>query len=240
MSSPDLAWDDQAVALPSETDLAFPPVTQWTRAWWLRACMVSTLDGSVVGLDGSSRSISSAADRDVFLRLRRDCDVILVGAGTVRAEDYSRIGVPIAVLSGRLDLSPDLRLFAPAVPAPRPLVITTRAAAASAPAWLVENAELVIAGDSAVDLDLALEQLAGRGLTRIHCEGGPRTLSDLANADLIDEFVLTITPELLGTPQRLLSSETSSRQWETRGTWTHNGTVVIRVRRMSSSPEGTH
>ncbi len=54
---------------------------------WLRANMVTSLDGAA-SLDGRSGGLSGAADEQVFAMLRALADVILVGAGTVRAEGY--------------------------------------------------------------------------------------------------------------------------------------------------------
>ena len=54
---------------------------------WLRANMVSSLDGSAVR-DGRSEGLSSAADKEVFGVLRGLADVVLVGAGTARTEGY--------------------------------------------------------------------------------------------------------------------------------------------------------
>src|SRR3954466_15862409 len=55
---------------------------------WLRAMMVMTLDGAVMGPDGHSRSISSVHDRVLLGAVRRFADVVLIGAGTFRAERY--------------------------------------------------------------------------------------------------------------------------------------------------------
>ena len=91
------------VAHLSDDDLraayAFP-----ARRPWVRANMVSTLDGTMRGPDGSSRSISTPADQRVFALARRDADVILVGAGTIRAEDYRPSVRTVAIVTRRLDL----------------------------------------------------------------------------------------------------------------------------------------
>src|SRR5277367_238177 len=85
---------------------------------WLRVNFVSSADGSA-SVDGLSGGLSSAGDKKVFGVLRVLTDVILVGSGTARAEDYKpararpslaalRAGrpaaAPIAVVTGRLDL----------------------------------------------------------------------------------------------------------------------------------------
>jgi riboflavin biosynthesis pyrimidine reductase len=94
---------------------------------WLRANMVSSLDGSAVR-DGRSEGLSSAADKEVFGVLRGLADVVLVGAGTARTEGYralrpkeayagvraslgQRPAPVLALVSGRLDLDPDSQLF---------------------------------------------------------------------------------------------------------------------------------
>src|SRR5215472_745909 len=110
------ALDDAALAaLYRFPDLGAPP------ARWLRANMVASLDGAAT-LDGRSGGLSNEADQQVFALLRAHADVILVGAGTARAERYAPVrpeseGVrwawlrdgralspPIAVVTGRLDL----------------------------------------------------------------------------------------------------------------------------------------
>jgi riboflavin biosynthesis pyrimidine reductase len=160
--------------------------------------MVSTLDGTMRGTDGSSRSISSAADQRVFALARRDADAILVGAGTIRAEDYRPSVRTVAVVTRRLALPLTLRMFTERTDAhARPIAFTTDEAAATAPDELAEVIEIVGCGDD-VDLARAVADLHGRGLGRILCEGGPRLLGDLMSAGLLDELLLTLVPVLLG------------------------------------------
>ena len=83
--------------------------------------MVMTLDGATVGPDGLSGSISGAADKRVFMETRRLADVVLVGAGTIRAERYRPMvakpewqdaradaglapAVQVVIVSGRLEM----------------------------------------------------------------------------------------------------------------------------------------
>jgi riboflavin biosynthesis pyrimidine reductase len=165
---------------------------------WVRANMVSTLDGTMRGPDGSSRSISSTADQRVFAHARRDADVILVGAGTIRAEDYRPSVRTVAIVTRRLDLPLTLRMFTERTAAhARPIAFTTDAAASEAPAALGEAIDIVGCGDD-VDLRLVIGELEGRGLGRILCEGGPALLGDLISAGLLDELLLTLVPSLLG------------------------------------------
>ena len=180
---------------------------------WLRANMVMTADGAARSPDGLSEHISSDVDRRVFGRLRGLADVILVGAGTARAERYrpARVRPPlvarrlssgqtrapaIALVSRSLDLDVGAELFL--APAVRTIVITSRASDADARARVAEVADVIVAGETDVDLAAAVAALRDRGLVRIHAEGGPRLLGDLVASDLVDELLLTVTPLLAG------------------------------------------
>jgi riboflavin biosynthesis pyrimidine reductase len=179
---------------------------------WLRANMVSTADGAA-SLDGVTQGISSAADRRVFALLRTLCDVILVGASTVREEKYKparprelwshlRDGrpptPPIAVVTRRLDLDPESPLISAAPAHARTIVITAARAPADRRAALARHADVVVAGDETVDLKAALDALAARGQRRMLAEGGPYLLAQLLEGGLLDELCLTIAPLMAG------------------------------------------
>lgn len=181
---------------------------------YVRASMVSTLDGAAWGPDQRSGSISSAADREVFRIMRGLTDVILVGGGTVRAEGYGpaetggeladhraaaagqRPDPVIAVVSRRLDFDPAAPLFAAATE--RTIVLTTEDSPAARRHELSKIATVIVAGDKSVDFDVGLAALAENGLHRVLCEGGPRMLTDLAHAGRLDELCLTVSPLLVG------------------------------------------
>ncbi len=105
---------------------------------WVRANFIASLDGAATH-DGHTRGLNDADDKRVFNLLRRLCDVVLVGARTVRAEGYAGLGIArkaaawrvehglpadptLAIVSARLSLSPDLPALARA--AVRPIVFT--------------------------------------------------------------------------------------------------------------------
>jgi riboflavin biosynthesis pyrimidine reductase len=180
---------------------------------WLRANMVSTVDGAARSPQGLSHGISSDADRRIFGRLRGLADVILAGASTVRDEGYgvakakpdfaarrvaaSQTDVPaIAVVSRSLVLDLAGPLFSDA--SHRTLVITCSAADEAALARVRSHADVLVCGDDTVDLAEAARQLHARGLRRIHCEGGPHLLAGLAAAGVLDELLLTLSPQLAG------------------------------------------
>jgi riboflavin biosynthesis pyrimidine reductase len=102
----------------------------------------------------------------------------------------------LVVVSGSLDLDPAQAAFA-AAPV-RPIVLTTRAAPPERRAALTAVAEVLVYGESTVDLTGALEVLRGLGFGQILCEGGPHLLAGLTAADLVDELCLTLAPLLVG------------------------------------------
>lgn len=183
--------------------------------YWLRANMVASLDGAAT-LEGRSAGLSSEWDHQVFALLRALTDVILVGAGTARAENYAPVrpeseglrwawlrdgrppSPPIAVVTRALDLDLDGPLLATAPPHARTIVITSRAAPPSRRDAAARTADVIVAGDASVDLGAALDALAGRGHRRILAEGGPHLLAQLTAAALLDELCLTLSPVLTG------------------------------------------
>ncbi|MFC0599082.1 pyrimidine reductase family protein [Streptomyces palmae] len=177
---------------------------------WLRANMVSSLDGAAHH-GGRSQPLSSAADMRIFGVLRALADAIVVGAETVRQEGYrparareafaarraaaGQAPAPvIAVISASLDLDFTAPLFT--APLVRTLLLTgdgavpERIAAARA-----AGAEVVIAGaGNRVDPARAVAELAERGLTRLLTEGGPKLLGQFASAGVLDEVCLSLAP----------------------------------------------
>jgi riboflavin biosynthesis pyrimidine reductase len=179
---------------------------------WMRANMVSSADGAAM-LTGLTAGLSSQADRRLFALLRTLADVIVVGAGTVRAEKYKPVRQhelwpdlrpgrtptpPIAVVTARLDLEPSSPVIDLAPPSARTIVITTAQAPADRRAALEERADVIVAGQETVDLKAAIAALAARGHRRMLTEGGPRLLAQIAAAGLLDELCLTIGPLLAG------------------------------------------
>ncbi|GLY54560.1 dihydrofolate reductase family protein [Lentzea sp. NBRC 102530] len=159
---------------------------------WVIANFVSSVDGAV-SVDGRSAGLGSAADRQVYLLGRELADVVLVGATTVLVEGYRGARrdrpLPIAVVTSRGSLTPDLPLFTDtAVP---PIVITTEAA--DVPDL---PADVIIAGETEVDLEVAVDALAARGLHKINLEGGPRLFGSMVAEGLVDALNLTVAPVL--------------------------------------------
>jgi riboflavin biosynthesis pyrimidine reductase len=200
----------QLIPTAGEPDL--PSLYAYPDGQWLRANMVTSADGAA-SLNGVTKGISSDGDRRVFALLRTLCDVILVGASTAREEKYKparpqelwshlRAGrpatPPIAVVTGRLDLDPGSPLITAAPADARTIVITAASAPADRRDQLARNADIIVAGETSVDLKAAVSALAERGHRRMLAEGGPHLLAQLAGGGLLDELCLTIGPLMAG------------------------------------------
>ncbi|UNO39437.1 pyrimidine reductase family protein [Streptomyces sp. MST-110588] len=190
---------------------------------WLRANMVSSLDGAAHH-EGRSQPLSGAADMKIFGVLRGLADAVVVGAETVRQEGYRPARAReafaarraaagqgpapvIAVVSASLDLDFGLPLFTePLVPT----VVLTGAGASEdrVRAARKAGAEVVFAGEgAAVDPSRVVGALAERGLTRLLTEGGPRLLGQFAASGALDELCLTLAPRVVaGDASRIMNA----------------------------------
>lgn len=186
----------------------------------LRVNFIASLDGAATR-DGVSGGLGNADDKLVFDTLRMLADVIVVGAGTVRAEGYGGIRqspadaawrvrhglpaqLPVAVVSSRLDLEPSHPVFTDA--AVRPLVVTHAETPLRRRAELATVADVLVCGETAVDPRRMLAELARRGLAQVLCEGGPHLFGSLIAADCVDELCLSVSPVLEGGPAGRISA----------------------------------
>jgi RibD C-terminal domain len=115
----------------------------------VRLDMIASVDGATT-VDGVSGGLGGAADHDLFTLLRSLADVVLVAAGTVRAEGYGPSRVPVAVVTRSCRLDWASPFFT--APVARPIVVTVAGAPPDALARAAGVAEVVVAGDRDVDL----------------------------------------------------------------------------------------
>ncbi|MFZ1163641.1 pyrimidine reductase family protein [Mycobacterium sp.] len=182
---------------------------------WLRANFIASLDGGAT-FGGRSGRLGRSGDRAVFSVLREVADVVLVGAGTVRAEGYAgarptvaqrhrrqargQSEVPqLAIVTRSGQLERDMPVFTRTeVP---PLICTCAAVADRTRRTLAGLADVVdcsINDPAEVDPAAVLAVLAERGLPRVLTEGGPMLFSSFVEHGLLDELCLTIAPTLVG------------------------------------------
>lgn len=192
---------------------AYPPLADDRP--WLRANMISSLDGAAHGPDGRSATLGTARDAALLAMLRAQADVIIVGTGTVHAEGYGPVEAdprfaslrsaagqaptpPIAVVSRELDLDPSMPLFTEAPADARTIVITVEDAPSGRRRDLEQVGEVIVAGTRSVDPHHLLDVLVERGHRRLLTEGGPHLLRNLIAADVVDELCLTIALHTAG------------------------------------------
>jgi riboflavin biosynthesis pyrimidine reductase len=162
---------------------------------WLRVNMVSTLDGAANGESGKSGSINDESDKQVFRALREQADAIVVGAGTARTERYRAAAVPLVVVSHR-GLVPDQLRDAP--PGKVLLVTCSDSLGLDECRATLGADQVIVVGESQVDLSAMKAALVERGFRNLLSEGGPHLLRDLLDAGAADELCLTWVPRLIG------------------------------------------
>jgi diaminohydroxyphosphoribosylaminopyrimidine deaminase/5-amino-6-(5-phosphoribosylamino)uracil reductase len=160
-----------------------------------------TIDGRIATAGGESRWISSPAGRRWGLRLREEHDAILVGSGTVLADDPRldrRLGLargPIlrVILDRRLRIRPDCRLFT----VPGPVLVYTESPDAALRAALGRVGAEVVRLPSVEPGSVATD-LAARGVQSVLVEGGAGVLGAFVAADLFDRVAVDLAPRIVG------------------------------------------
>jgi riboflavin biosynthesis pyrimidine reductase len=188
--------------------------------------MVVSVDGGT-SWNGVSGALGGSADKALFAVLRSLADIVLVASGTMREEHYGpavlgseiqdtrleqgQTPVPkIAVVSHTCQFDWNTPFFTAA--AERPIVITVSSAAEADRTRAAELAEVIIAGEDDVDLSRAIAELGSRGATSVLVEGGPTLNGELAQAGLLDELCVTLSPLLAsGDAKRIIAGPALDR-----------------------------
>lgn len=165
-------------------------VSEAMRAWltairlgrpYITVKWAASLDGRAAAADGSSQWITGTAARQHAHERRASADAILVGTGTVLADDPSLTArgdggellqhQPIPVVVGQRAIPADAKLF----DHPKPAIVT-----------------------GSRDLRMILERLFARDIRHVLVEGGPTLASALVAAGLVDEYLIYLASLLLG------------------------------------------
>ncbi|TNY34453.1 RibD family protein [Thermomonospora catenispora] len=183
------------------------------RPYVLLSCAMS-VDGYIDDASPERLRLSTPADFDRVDGVRAACDAILVGAGTVRADDPKLLiksperqrrrvarGLPRQLtkvtLTSSGDLDPGSRFFTTG-DSPK-LVYAASPAVPALKERLADAGEVIDAGDP-VDLRRMLADLAGRGVRRLMVEGGGGVHTRFLTEGLADELQLVVAPFFIGDP----------------------------------------
>lgn len=175
--------------------------------------MAMTADGKITSAARELPSFTSAEDQKGMDRLRAEADAVLIGAGTMRADDpplqprhphmqaYRReLGklqpVMAVLVSGSLQIDPAAGFFTQN--SGRRIIATVQQAPQAQRATLEQQAELWTVGEQQVDLVALVERLYREGVRTLLVEGGAEINWGFLVADLFDELNITVAPALLG------------------------------------------
>ncbi len=187
--------------------------------------LAQTLDGRIATASGSSQWIGGKGDILHTHRLRALCDVVLVGAGTIRHDD-PRLTTREAPGPNpvRVVLDPSRRLPATHGVFRDGAAATLLVSAVEGPASHGDAEVLVVPrGAAGLDLDALLRALAARGLARIFVEGGGHTVSAFLAAGCLDRLHVTVAPVLLGSGIPAFTLPEAARISDgLRFRWTHH------------------
>lgn len=176
--------------------------------------MAMTADGKITSAGREYPRFTSDADRKTMDRLRAEADAILVGAGTVRADDphlhvrdeemkeYRRSlgkpdGLTAVLVTGEGSVDPGWRFFRDEGLSAR-IVATVEEADDESLSRLAGMAEVWRVGRGSLDLRELVRRLGSRGVGRLLVEGGGETNWGFVRDDLLDELYVTVAPCLLG------------------------------------------
>ena len=175
---------------------------------WVHAKWAMTLDGKIATRTGESKWITGEAARARVHQLRGRMDAIIVGKGTVIADDPlltarppgPRTAVRVVLTTTGAGLPASCRLLETIDVAPV-LVVTSSPAAERLADWRNRGAgvlELPPGGDGGPSVQSVLTELGRRGMTNVLIEGGAETLGRFCDAGEIDEIHAFVAPKLFG------------------------------------------
>lgn len=179
---------------------------------YVLASVAMSLDGYIDDASAERLILSGEEDFDRVDEVRASCDAILVGSGTVLADNprllvrsagrrgsrvsAGRRDTPLrVVLAGRRALDPAARVF---TTGDSPTIVYAAVADAAAHRDALGAAAEVVAAGSPVGLDLVLADLASRGVQRLMLEGGQFVHTQFLAAGLVDELHVVVAPFLIG------------------------------------------
>lgn len=160
----------------------------------------ATLDGRIAAADGTSRWITSAEARADVHRLRAECDAVVVGSGTQRADDphLAVRGIEGAVQPLRVVVDTNGTAVAPGARVLDDAAPTLVAVAENVTAESEAETVRIPRADGGLDIPALLDELHARGVRSVLLEGGPTLAGAFVAAGAVDRVVAYLAPVLLG------------------------------------------
>ena len=184
---------------------------------YLSLKMAQSLDGAIADHTGCSKWVTGPEARNHVRQLRQKADIVLVGSGTVVADDSSLLRAPPVVgyqglpgMRGVLDSSGRVPLKSKLFTddhADQTLYFTTEACSKKQRLAVEQTGAKVVvlptefpasAGKPVISLEALMRKLGELGMMNVLCEGGAKLASSFINAGLVDELLLFIAPVVLG------------------------------------------
>lgn len=169
--------------------------------------LATTLDGRIATSSGDSQWISSVQSRAMVHEWRRESDAVMVGAGTVNA-DNPRLTCRIeggrdpvrVVIDGNLSTSPKARVYSQRSGAGAILVTSAAKAETARRRYRSTRVEILAAKTrgSQIDLQDLMRQFGERGWNRVLVEGGAHLAASALGSAIVDRVALFIAPRILG------------------------------------------
>lgn len=192
-----------------QADILITPFAHWLKTGrpYLILKMAMTFDGKTADGQGLSRWITGPRARHIVHAWRRHTDAVIVGAGTVRADNPTLLPAPdngrrpwrvIADAKGIADLK--ARVLNDHAARQTIMATTAHCPTARQKAWAKNGAQVwVLPSDTnGVSLRAMLNMLGRQGALMALCEGGARLAASLIQAGLVNEYRFFIAPLIIG------------------------------------------
>ena len=187
----------------------------WPTGLWVRSNLVASDSGQTSGTSGTSSDLTSVEDRNLLRRIRQDCDALIVGAASIRAEGWH--------------LPP--RAHTHVVSRGSTLPWETCPDASRVTEWSALPHEAL-----STLVTRVVDDVASRGATSILCEGGVATVRALAQANHLDELCLSVRGTSRADVERAMNGILpDDARWSMTHMWTSDdGTTIFSIWRCAT------
>jgi len=193
----------------NEAQKLIEPFAKWilTGRPYVSLKLAMSIDGKIADRSGRSRWISGEQSRAEVHALRRRVDAILVGAGTVIADNPSLLPRPDngrhiyrIVLDAKGRIPPDAKILNDEAKNRTIIATTGSCPAKTIRGWEKKNAQVWVlpSQKSMVSVKALMRKIGQKGLLHVLCEGGAELADSLVRARAVDEFVFFVAPKLMG------------------------------------------